>query len=201
MSRRSVLISASLFAVLGLSLLLGLLDSKTRDGSWFNPVMADEPTPPLKLTLVRLEQAGQRSIFLGPKENHHSQFHVVVTNVSSEPERLWDDRFSWGYGNLSFESMDDEGRHQNIVKKARSWWGNVPACFVLQPNELLVIDVVFDPKVWELPFPQAAIDKPQQFKLRAVYEIRPDKQSDKEKVWTGKIVSPWGDYAIWDRRR
>ena len=35
--------------------------------------------------------------------NKNEHFHVLVTNTSDKPLRLWTDRFSWGYDNLSFE--------------------------------------------------------------------------------------------------
>jgi len=134
--------------------------------------------------------------------NDGDHFHILVKNVSDKPVRLWTDRFSWGYDNLSFELIGDDGTITTIQRTPRSWTKNFPDWLEVAPGECWVIDVNwFTAKVkdiWEKAAdrPESS-PKPKLVKLRAVYEVHPDAESKKLGVWTGKVLSPVGTYAIW----
>lgn len=133
--------------------------------------------------------------------NERKHFHVIVTNTSDKPVRLWTDRFSWGYDNLSFDLIGDDGGVTHIAKRPRDWTKNFPDWQVLAPGEVWVIDVDWfsdDGRAsWEnVPASDAAV-KPKLVKLRAVYEVKPDAESKELGVWTGKVTSAEGIYAIW----
>lgn len=153
---------------------------------------AEEPKAPLELKIAVPIHHQHRSLYTG------EQFHVLVKNVSDAPLRIWTDRYSWGYDNLSFEVIGDDGSVTAVKKKPREWSKNFPDWLQLQPGDSYVLTVNFSAKeIWENPPVTLAGKKPTLFKMRAVYEIQPDSQSTKHAVWTGKFESAVETYAIW----
>ncbi len=153
---------------------------------------AEEPNPPLELKIAVPIHHQHRSLYTG------QQFHVLVKNVSDAPLRLWTDRYSWGYDNLSFEVIGADGSVTAVKKKLREWSKNIPDWLQLQPGDTYVLTVNFSAnEIWENPPEALAGKKPTQFKMRAIYEIKPDDQSTKHAVWTGKLESTVETYAIW----
>ncbi len=153
---------------------------------------AADPNPPLEVKIAIPVHHNHRSLNTG------DHFHVLVKNVSEAPLRLWSDRYSWGYGNLSFEQIGDDGKVTAIQKKPRGWDKNFPDWLELQPGDTYVLVVNFAAAdIWDKPPTAAPGKKPTQVKLRAVFEVGPDEQSIKLGVWTGKIQSAVDTYAIW----
>ena len=142
-------------------------------------------------------QAGRprpRAINIRREQSH---FHVVVTNTSAKPLRLWETWNSWGYYNLSFEVADAEGKVLYAIrKKPRSWTVNSPSWVELAPGEHFVMDVYFDRESWDLPFLK---EKPQgefSLRMRAVFESKSNEQAEEHEVWTGKLKSPIEGYRV-----
>jgi hypothetical protein len=134
--------------------------------------------------------------------NEYDHFHVLVTNNSEKPIRLWTDRFSWGYDNLSFEIIGDEGKVTKVSKKPREWTKNFPEWLSLGPGESYVLNVDFYSErgqaIWNnAPKPTKGGSAKRLIRMRAVYEVTPDDESGKLGVWTGKVVSAVRTYAIW----
>lgn len=153
---------------------------------------AQEANPPLELKIAIPIHHQHRSL------NTTDHFHVLVKNVSDAPLRLWSDRYSWGYSNLSFELIDGDGKVTKIDKKPGAWDKNFPDWLQLQPGDTYVLNVNFAAKdVWANPPAADAGKKPTLVKLRAVYRIAPDEQSTKHAVWTGELQSAVDTYAIW----
>lgn len=153
---------------------------------------AQEANPPLELKIAIPVHHQHRSLNTG------DHFHVLVKNVSDAPLRLWTDKYSWGYSNLSFEQISADGTVTQIKKKPRGWDKNYPDWLELQPGDTFVLNVNFAAAdIWENPPKADAGKKPTLVKLRAVFEITPDEQSTKLAVWTGKLQSAVDTYAIW----
>ena len=153
---------------------------------------AQEANPPLELKIAIPVHHQHRSL------NTADHFHVLVKNVSDAPLRLWSDKYSWGYGNLSFELIGDDGQVTKIQKKPGQWDKNFPDWLQLQPGDTYVLNVNFAAKdVWANPPVAGPGKKPTPVKMRAVYEISPDEYSVKYAVWTGKLQSAVDTYAIW----
>lgn len=158
--------------------------------------LADDKDPaaggPITVSIAIPVHHGHRSL------NESDHFHVVVRNVSEKPLRLWTDRYSWGYDNLSFEQTLDDGKTTRITKKERGWDKNFPDWLELQPGESYILNVnLFAADIWnDVPTanPKA---KPKLVKLRAIYEVQPDDESKKLGVWTGKVASATDTFAIW----
>lgn len=128
-----------------------------------------------------------------------SSFPVVLTNTSAEPIRLWEEPCSWGYDNLRFELIAPDDSVTVVKKKPRYWKRNVPLWCELQPGEHYVRNVAFySSEAWaNVPAAPPPGQGPRKIRMRAVYEIKPDKHSVRLGVWVGKITSPVGTYTLW----
>ena len=81
-------------------------------------------------------------------------------------------------------------------KKARGWDKNFPDYWTIKPHECLVLDVQFaDTDIWER-FPRLS-SVSETFTMRALFEIRPDKESRELSVWTGRAVSRAEKYVFY----
>lgn len=162
-----------------------------------NALAAPNPSDSLTLRIVpnSIADNGERAIILTKPEWH---FHVVVTNTSQEPVKLWQESCSWGYFNLSFESTDQGGKIVLIKKKAKGWNKDFPTWTVLAAGEQWVVDVAFDESTWQNP-PLSAKGKGQAIKLKAVFEIAPEPEAQERNIWTGKITSPQDGYTFYGR--
>lgn len=159
-------------------------------------VLSEEqkPQPDLSVRIVSLDRwsgEGPRIITLSQPSQH---FHVVVTNVSAQPIRLWREWCSWGYYMLSFRVTDETGKTIDVKKAPRAWKKNYPDWTLIQPGDHMVYEVSFDEETWPNTVP--AKGKTQQVKMSAVIEVKPDVDSEKEKVWTGTVSSPEQAYTI-----
>ncbi len=125
-----------------------------------------------------------------------AHFHVVVTNVSREPIRLFKEWSSWGYFNLSFQLTDEAGSSVNVEKMQRAWTRNYPDWETIPPGGHHLREVTFDPTDWAgLPPPDAHRRKA--VRMKAIYDIQPDWDTKEHGVWTGHISSPEESYELW----
>lgn len=139
----------------------------------------------LSVSLALPTRDGDRWLLLHEKGAH---FHVIVSNTSDKPQRVWKEWCSWGYYALTFELTDRAGKSWTVKKKDGEWTKNVPDWWSLEPRENLVLNVYFaDSDAWE-GFPRP-VNGSQVVSVRAVYEIKPDKFSKESSAWTGKITS------------
>ncbi len=151
-----------------------------------------DAAPALTVTIAEPLYQQQRALGVGGKESH---FYVVVANVSKQPQKVWRDYCSWGYGNLTFKMIDEAGKETVLTKKLRDWDRNEPIYCVLEPGDLLVLDV--RAAEW-VNFPRPAADQGRKIRLQAVYEIKPDKEAEKDGVWTGRVFSETKEYVLTD---
>jgi hypothetical protein len=152
------------------------------------PHEAESPSLSIRIVPTSHDETTGRAI-QGP-------FHVVVTNVSKQPVRLWKEWCSWGYYNLSFIAAERDGKTVAVKKWRRSFFANSPDWMILPPGDHLVFDVSFAAEaVWQdAPLPRA--NQPRRVLLRAVYEVTEDGMSKKFGVWTGRVASPEAVYTI-----
>jgi hypothetical protein len=125
-----------------------------------------------------------------------AHFHVVVTNVSGEPIRLWKEWCSWGWSNLSLKVTDEAGFSVTVEKTERAWTKNAPVTEIIPPGGHHLREVTFDPTDWAgLPPPEA--NRRMAVRMKAIYGIQPDGQTKQQGVWTGQISSPEESYELW----
>lgn len=116
-----------------------------------------------------------------------SHFHVILSNSSDKPQRVWAPWSESGCAMLSFVLTDVNGKASQVKRReiVRVSHPLSEAC-VLRPEESLVIDVYFaDSDAWE-GFPVGRVAT---LSMRAVFEARPDPATEISKVWTGKVIS------------
>lgn len=148
---------------------------------------------PIEISIA-VPQRGNDRVLEYYGSNPH--FHVIVSNVSDKPQRIWREWCSWGYDGLSFEFTDAAGKTWIATKKPGEWTKNFPDFWTIPPNESLVLEVFFaDADVWEgFPRPQGVSEA---FTMRAIFEFQPDDQSRKHSVWTGRVVSKADKYVFY----
>ena len=135
---------------------------------------------------------GERAVQYSLREH----FHVILTNSSDTPKRIWKEWCSWGYFALSFELTDEKGKIWTAKKKSRAWTRNYPDYCTVAPHESLVLDVDFmDADVWDGLPRSSSIS--QNLKMRAIFEIEPDKESQQYSVWTGRATSKVDEYVFY----
>lgn len=154
---------------------------------------SEEGALSLRIVPTVSREDGVKSIILSQPAEH---FHVVVTNVSDEPVRLWREWCSWGYHSLSFEIRNEDGSVTVVEKAPRSWRKNFPDWTTIPPGDHMVFEVSFDPQTWQnAPLPEKGESR--RVTMKAVFEIAEDKDTEEHKVWTGRVSSPEHVYVIY----
>src|SRR5262245_53882227 len=97
---------------------------------------------------VPSERNGARGVQHWDRASH---FHVIASNLSDQPQRIWQEPFSWGYWALSFEFNDESGKKWTAKKRGmKPFTMNKAAYWLLEPHESLVYEVYFaDSDIWE----------------------------------------------------
>jgi len=114
-------------------------------------------------------------------------FYVVLTNVSKDPQPVWEYWNSWGYQTISIELTTAEGGKFAVSKRLQAFTRNGPSTFVIQPGEHQVFAIRLD-KEWETrPILAKADEVP--ITLKAIYEVSPTTEATQYKVWTGRVES------------
>lgn len=150
----------------------------------------EQPAPPLAIRIVPSSYQEKTGRVL------QRRFHVVITNVSGQPVRLWKEWCSWGYFNLSFVVTGRDGKTFVVKRKPRGWDKNYPDWAIVPPGDHRVFDVSFEDSTWEnVPVPPAS--RLGRVRMKAVYEVPEDEQTRKHRVWTGQAASPEEAYAIY----
>lgn len=135
-----------------------------------------------------LAAAGRTGIRIVDSESH---FHVVLTNGSGQPIRLWEKWNSLGYYNLSFDLLDADGKLIGEMNKLPKAWGkNYPSFLVLKPNQHHVIDVYLNPELWSVPIkPIPAKNRSKQCSLIVKYSVEETPAANKNEVSCGTLRS------------
>ena len=124
-------------------------------------------------------------------------FRVVLTNVSPGPLRLWEAWNSWGYANLSFEVIDERGKSHVLRRKPGEFDKNYPSWFYLPSGDPMILDVDWKDNSWEwVPDRPEPRGFPEIRRMRAIYSVTPDRDSEEQGVWTGSVSSPVESYLI-----
>jgi hypothetical protein len=74
--------------------------------------------------------------------------HVVIENISSAPQNVFEEWNSFGYFALTLEYATQDGVKGVMCKRIVGWTRNWSTFIVLQPGQVLVRDVFLDPKFW-----------------------------------------------------
>ena len=119
--------------------------------------------------------------------NKPREFFVVLTNVSPEPQPIWEYWNSWGYQNVSFELTTADGKKFVVSRKQEKFTRNFPSTFLIGPGEHQVYAIRLD-EWWETHPSLPKIDETP-LTLKAIYEVSPTTEAAQFHVWTGHLES------------
>lgn len=186
-------------AVLVVSLHVAVLSAAEPDARQDASTEAVEVKPEsLRVSFALPKRGDARTLSLGESA---AEFHVVLTNISSEPVRLWKEWCSWGYFNLTFELEFDDEKPVPVEKTERGWDKNFPDFVEIPPGEHFVLPVRLTADVWKFDFVKRGGAEPRRARLRAVYAVEPDDQSRAHGVWTGRVESHAIEVMLHDQRK
>jgi len=114
-------------------------------------------------------------------------FYVVLTNVSSEPQAVWEYRNSWGYQTVSFELTTVGGKKFLVSRRQEGFTVNFPSTFLIEPGEHQVFAIRLDER-WET-HPSLTKTDETSITLKAIYEVAPTPEAAQYKVRTGRLES------------
>ena len=164
---------------------------------------ADEP--PLAVSIAVPSNGAERVVrYTGPTTEN--RIYVVLTNVSKDTRRVWEQWCAAGFATLSFEITDASGKTWTASRGngVMNWSaGSVPTYNTLQPGGHIILEALassfsFDPKEsWGAKwtgFPKPEGDKGITCTVRAVYQIKKEDGmlwpgKGPQPVWLGRIVS------------
>ncbi|MFI5380151.1 MAG: hypothetical protein ACHRHE_12705 [Tepidisphaerales bacterium] len=142
--------------------------------------------PEVKVSLAVVERGRQST---------GSPLHMIIENVSKQPQSHFDEWNSWGYGNVTLDWTDAQGHTGTVTKVPGAWTRNGPTTTILQPGEALVREVSFDPKLWQ-GWP--AITNFTTLTLKAGYRSTGEPQvSNSAAGWTGTVNSKERTVIVW----
>jgi hypothetical protein len=114
-------------------------------------------------------------------------FYVVLTNVSSQPQAVWEYWNSWGYQTVSFELTTANGKKFLVSKRQQDFTKNYPSTFLIEPSEHQVYAIRLD-EWWET-HPSLPKTDETPITLKAIYEVPPTPEAAQYRVWTGRLES------------
>lgn len=150
------------------------------------PLRAQAPATPFSVSVVPSHSEGEGASITMAHDTRN-EFYVVLTNISDQPQTVWEYWNSWGYRAISFEFTLSEGQKIVVSKTPQRFTVNFPSTFVVQPKEHQVFVIVLN-KSWEA---RPALPNLERIPitLKAIYEVAPTPESVRQGVWTGRIES------------
>jgi hypothetical protein len=146
---------------------------------------------PFSVTVVP-EASDDRGLWLSmTKTSQYAKpFHVVLTNTTNEPQRVFESWNGWGYKAISFELVTTDGQKVVLSRKDQDFDKNFPSTFTVLPGEHYVYTIQLTDEDWDV-VPEIKFDKiePLSVHLKVVYGLKPTRSAQSEKVWIGRVES------------
>jgi hypothetical protein len=122
------------------------------------------------------------------RDNYRNEIHFVLS-AGKDPVRVFQEWCSWGYFTRWFSAQVQGGPATKYVFKRsnrKAWTKNYPATHEIKPGKFLITNVDLCDGTWtvepDLP------EKDLELRLTGYLEIKPDEETRKQKVWTGKLT-------------
>lgn len=114
------------------------------------------------------------------------EFYVVLTNISNEPQSVWETWNSWGSQTISFEFTLPDNRRVVVSKGPQGFTMNFPSTFLIPSGGHKVYPIRLD-KWWNV----GSIPKSTEMlvSLKAVYEVPVTPEAASYHVWSGRVES------------
>jgi hypothetical protein len=150
-----------------------------------NLTVAPAQKDPFTLSIVPTRSTSDSRVITMASQNPH-EFYVVLTNISNEPQYVWETRNSWGSQTISFEFMFGNNPPILVARGPEDFMRNFPSTFLIPPGECKVYPIRLD-KWWDA----GSIPKSTEtlVSLKAVYEVPVTAEAATYHVWTGRVES------------
>jgi len=112
----------------------------------FGTLRGDAAPAPFSLAVVPSRSFGDGGT-ISMSHDKPQDFYVVLTNVSREPQVVWELWNSWGYQTISFELTTANGKKFVLSRGPEAFTKNNPTTFAVQPGEHQVYAIHLD-KWW-----------------------------------------------------
>ena len=159
----------------------------SQKGTTNSAAVVDAAKSPFSLSIVpqtNYEEPFGSSIEMAPKAR---EFFVVLTNVSSQTQPVWEYWNSWGYQTVSFEVTTADGKKFALSRRQENFTMNWSTTFLVGPGEHQVYAIRLDDQ-WEThPSLPKANEIP--ITLKAIYEVSPTEEAAQSRVWIGHLES------------
>ena len=140
-------------------------------------------------------ESGREGGYITMARTESRPFYVVLTNVSEQPQAIWNWWNSWGYYAITFEVTTDDHKQFIISKRPTVFTKNNPTTFWVQPNEHEVFAIRLNDEWQAQPaFPRR---DSMHVSIKAVYAVSPTAESAKYGVWTARVESMVYDFSLW----
>ncbi len=171
--------------------LMFVIGSATGDWAQYSKSLSEADTAlPFSISLVPTsshEEPLGRGISIAKKSPGY--LYVVLTNISSQSQVVFEDWNSWGYQSVSFEGQAADGRRFVISRKSHPFTMNFPSTFIVPAGEHMVYAIALDDEWKAVPSVPIADATPILVTLKAIYEVKPSPEATKGEVWTGRLES------------
>ncbi len=156
----------------------------TNDGVRPTPSSAT-PEAPFKVSVVPTASTSESRFVTIALEKPH-EFYVVLTNISKDPQAVWETSNSWGAKTISFEFKFGNNPPVLVTRGPEGFTKNNPSTFLIPAGEHRVYPIRLD-KWWDTK----AIPKSQEMlvSLKAIYQVSYSPEASDYHVWTGRVES------------
>lgn len=155
---------------------------------WYHVTMATllyascAPTrAPVFISVASLDSREGKPMQTG--RNVSREFQVVVTNISENPIRLWDNSNQWGYYNVTFLVTKKDGTKVEIFPKVPFFTRNVASFEILTSGESRIVPINMNAEWGGL----ANLTKDVTLRIR--YSIPATSEAEDNKVLIGEFYS------------
>jgi hypothetical protein len=121
------------------------------------------------------------------RDNYRNEIHFLLT-AKKGPVRVFQEWCSWGYFTRSFTAWNLEAVDKKYVFKRsnrKAWTKNYPATHKIKKGDFLVTNVDLCDGTWTVE-PDLPV-KDLELSVIGHFEIKPDEETRKQKVFTGKL--------------
>ncbi|MBV9075833.1 MAG: hypothetical protein JOZ10_19590 [Acidobacteria bacterium] len=124
-------------------------------------------------------------------------FYVVLTNITTEPQRVFESWNMWGYKAIFFEVLTEDGQRAVVSRKDKDFDKNYPSTFIVPPGEQYVYTIEFTKEDWAVvPTLRLSKAEPVVVHFKAIYQLNPTQESriPSKRIWIGRVESK--DYML-----
>jgi hypothetical protein len=167
--------------------------SKPPAADSYSPASVRKPSPsPFLLSIV---PSKNKSITMSKKTEYADEFFVVLTNISKEPQPVFEYWNGWGFRVISFELSAANGKLFVLTLKGDCCDKNTPDTYTIDPSEHQVFAIRLD-ESWQVQ-PVLTVVDGMPITLKAVYQVNPTRESIQKHVWIGRVESRSYNLSLW----